>query len=72
MDVGVIGKKPLLCSVEEICTVVYRGLLARCATKDLGLPGVEMAVKVNDTDGSVLTEKLSVVHYTTLVSELTG
>jgi hypothetical protein len=61
VDVGVIGKKTLLRGVEEICTVVDGGLLTRCATKDFGLPGVEMAVKVDNADGSVLTEKLLVV-----------
>jgi hypothetical protein len=60
VDVGVISEETFLRGMEEICAVVDRGLLAGSTAEDLGLPGVEMAVKVDDADWSVLTEKLSV------------
>jgi hypothetical protein len=60
VDVSVISEETFLRGMEEICAVVDRGLLAGSTAEDLGLPGVEMAVKVDDADWSVLTEKLSV------------
>lgn len=55
MDVGVVGKKTFLSSVEEVSAVVDGGLVTGRATENLRLPGVEMAVKVDDTDGTVVT-----------------
>lgn len=54
MDVGVVAKKTFLSSVEEVGAVVDGGLVTGRATEYLRLPGVEMAVKVDDTDGTVV------------------
>lgn len=54
MDVSVVGEQTFLGSVEEVSAVVDGGLLAWRTTKHLGLPGVEMAVEVDDADGTVM------------------
>lgn len=59
MDVGIIGKEALLRSMEEVCAVVDACLFTGRATKDLRLPSVEMAVKVNDTDWTICTSLIS-------------
>lgn len=56
MDVGVICKEAFLCRMEEVCAVVDACLFARRATKNLGFPGIEMAVEVNDANGTICTE----------------
>lgn len=64
MDVGIIRKKPLFVGVEEIGAMVDRGLFAWGSTKDFGAPSIrarrlsnrgmlQMAVKVDDTNGSI-------------------
>ena len=55
VDVGVVGEQTFLSSVVEVCTVVDAGDFAGGATEDLGLPGVEMRVKVDDGDGTIST-----------------
>jgi hypothetical protein len=62
MDVGVIGEETLLRGVEEVCSMVDAGLLGGRAAEDLWLPGVEMRVKVDDTDWAVLADDWSVMH----------
>lgn len=54
MDVSVVSEQTFLGSVEEVSAVVDGGLLAWRTTKHLGLPGVEMAVKVDNTDRSIM------------------
>ena len=54
MDVSVIGEETLLSSVVEVSAVIDCGLLAGGTTEDLGLPGVQVAVEVNDTDRTVV------------------
>ena len=54
MDVSVVSEQTFLGSVEEVSAVVDGGLLAWRTTKHLGLPGVEMAVEVDDADGTVM------------------
>jgi hypothetical protein len=54
MDVSVVGEQTFLGGVEEVSAVVDGGLLAGRTAKDLGLPGVEMAVEVDDADGTVM------------------
>jgi hypothetical protein len=44
MDVGVVGKKTFLGSVEKVCAVVDASLLAGGATENLGLPGVTVYI----------------------------
>jgi len=41
--------------VVEICAVINAGYFAGRAAEDLGLPGVEMRVEMDDRDGSVST-----------------
>jgi hypothetical protein len=55
VDVGVVGEQAFLRSVVEVCTMVDASHLARGSTKDLGLPGVEMGVEVDDGDRTVST-----------------
>lgn len=55
MDIGVVGKKALLSSMEEVGTMVDACLLTRRPTKDLGLPSIQMTVEVDDTDRTVCT-----------------
>jgi hypothetical protein len=54
MDVSIVSEQTFLSSVEEVSAVVDGGLLAGRTAKDLGLPGVEMAVEVDDADGTVM------------------
>lgn len=53
MDVGVVLQQALLGSVVEVGAVVDASDLGRRATKDLGPPGVEVGVEVDDRDGAV-------------------
>lgn len=59
MDVCVVSEKTFLSSVEEVGSVVDASLLAWSTAKDLGLPCIKMAVKVNDTDWTICTFGMS-------------
>ena len=54
MYVGIVGEKTFLGSMEEVSAVIDRSLLTGGATEDLGLPGVKMAVEVDDTDRTIV------------------
>ena len=53
VDVGVVGEEALLGGVVEVGAVVDGGLAGRGAAEDLGPPGVEVGVEVDDADGAV-------------------
>lgn len=53
MDIGIISEQTLHRSVVEVGSVVDAGNLGGCASEDLGLPGVEVRVEVDDGDGAV-------------------
>ena len=53
VDVGVVAHQAFLCGVVEVCAVVDAGLFGRSAAEDLGSPGVEVGVEVDDGDGAV-------------------
>lgn len=55
MDVGVVCEQTFLRCMEEVSAVVDAGLFTRSTAEDLGLPGVEMGVEVNDAHGPVFT-----------------
>ena len=55
VDAGVVGEETLHGGVVEVGSVVDGRNCRRGSTEDLGLPGVEMAVKVDDGDGTVST-----------------
>lgn len=60
VDVGVVGEQTFLSSVEEICAVVYGGLLGGGTAEDFGLPGVEVGVEVDYGDGAIFAGGASV------------
>lgn len=55
MDVGVILEKTFHGCVIEVCSVVDACHLRRGSTEDLGLPGIEVRIEVDDRDGAVGT-----------------
>jgi hypothetical protein len=71
MDVGVVGEETLLRGVKEVCSVVDAGLLGGRTAEDFGLPGVEMGVKVDDTDGAILANAWSVLRFVDGLSSFT-
>jgi hypothetical protein len=53
VNIAVVGEQAFLGSPVEVGAVVDGGLLGRRATEDLGLPGVEVGVEMDDADGAV-------------------
>ena len=53
VDGTVVGEKAFFGGPVEVRAVVYGCLLGGGAAKDLGLPGVEVRVEVDDGDGAV-------------------
>lgn len=45
MDVGIVCKKSLFVGVEEIGTVIDRGLFAWGSTKDFGPPSIPASIR---------------------------
>lgn len=59
VDVGVVAQQAFLVRVVEVGAVVDGGLLGGAAAEDLGPPGVEVRVEVDDRDGACVGGELA-------------
>ena len=53
MDVGVVRQESFFVCMVEVCAVIHTRLFCWCAPKDLGAPGIEVRIEVDNRNGTV-------------------